>query len=183
MLTTLNRAKKLMGIEPGDDFRDDEISMLLSAASSAVEDYCRRTFRLQSHTEKVSGRRGEYLQLKNYPVHSATVYERMDQPYTDVEMLDDGILFRPGGWPGGERSITVSYDAGYVLPSDEPGEPAATLPAAIEYAVVLMIQHMERAPGVTAERVGDLSVSYSPNDLDMPAAAKALLSSYVRPEV
>lgn len=182
MLTTLAKAR-LLGVDPAGDMPDAELTALLTVASAAIEEKCRRRFKLQQYTGRVNGMRGQYLYLPNYPVHSISIYEKPDLPFTDVETLDNGIFFRYCGWPGGERGLSVTYTAGYVLPGDATEDNPSTLPETLEYACVLMAKHLQREPGVTSERVGDISVAYAAAEADMPMAVKALIAPHVRPEL
>ncbi|WP_342410612.1 phage gp6-like head-tail connector protein [Paenibacillus sp. FSL R10-2778] len=182
MLTTLDKARTL-GIDPSGEIPDNELAALLTIASVAIEEVCRRNFKLQSYSERVSGMRGSYLRLPNYPVHEVRIYEMANRPFEDVERLEHGILFRHCGWPGGERGLTVNYTAGYVLPNDATEENPATLPETLEYACVLLAKHLQREHGVSSERVGDISVTYSAAEADMPMAVKSLINPHIRPEL
>ena len=183
MLTTLSKAKLMMGIEVEDDSQDDELLSLIVVASTMIEEVCRRVFKLQTHTSKVTGLPGKYIRLPQYPVHAITSISGPYGELAGVETLDSGILYREGGWPRENRSITVTYQAGYVLPGDATDNDPATLPETLEYACILMIKHLQREPGVQSERVGDISVSYSAAESDMPSAVKALITPHIRPEM
>ncbi|OMF28309.1 hypothetical protein [Paenibacillus sp. FSL H8-0259] len=182
MLTTLAKAR-LLGIDPTGDLQDVELTALLTVASAAIEEKCRRAFKLQEYTGRVNGMSGQYLYLPNYPVHSISVYHKPEHPFTDVETLDNGVFFRRCGWPGGERGLSVTYTAGYVLPEDATEENPSTLPETLEYACVLMAKHLQREPGIASERVGDISVAYAAAEADMPLAVKSLIAPHIRPEL
>ncbi|GBF73059.1 hypothetical protein PA598K_01344 [Paenibacillus sp. 598K] len=182
MLTTIERARR-MGVDPSEAMPDEELTMLIAVASTAIEEYCRRKFGMAEHSDRASGMRGPYLQLPNYPIHSVVIGRDFEHPVEDVSILADGILFSRCGWPGGIRDYAVTYTAGYVLPSQETEDNVTTLPATLEYACVLMIKHLQREHGVASERVGDISVSYSAAEADMPSAVKAMLAPHVRPEI
>ncbi|ULO08930.1 phage gp6-like head-tail connector protein [Paenibacillus sp. 19GGS1-52] len=182
MLTTLTKAR-LLGIDPTGEIPDEELTALLIVASTAIEEKCRRRFKLQEYNGQVNGMRGQYLYLPNYPVHYLSIYERPDHPFIDVETLDNGIFFRRCGWPGGERGLSVTYTAGYVLPEDATEDTPSTLPETLEYACVLMVKHLQREPGIASERVGDISVAYAAAEADMPMAVKALIAPHIRPEL
>ncbi|MEY9097091.1 hypothetical protein ABH899_005786, partial [Paenibacillus sp. RC84] len=87
---------------------------------------------------------------------------------------ENGMLFRRSGWPCGTRTVEVEYLAGYILPSDEPGAEKATLPENYELACILYAQMLMRSPGVTSERVGDISVTYESGE-GMPQTIKDLI--------
>ncbi|MNX97688.1 hypothetical protein D3C86_1300640 [compost metagenome] len=86
------------------------------------------------------------------------------------------MLFRRSGWPCGARIIEVEYSAGYILPSDQEGAAASTLPENYSLACILYAQMLMRTPGVQSERVGDISVAYKDDGGDLPAAVKSLIS-------
>jgi hypothetical protein len=185
VLTTLKNAKTLLKIPLEDDTEDGFLLALLSASSAAIEDYCNRSFKLQEYSGiKCDGVHGKYLLLPNYPIQSVALLQFGSSPeFPDNYEIDPdrGMLYRSCGWPCGERSITVTYTAGYVLPSDAPGDPASTLPEPLEMACILFAQTLQRMPGVTAERVGDISVSYASNEGEgLPFAVKALINPYRR---
>lgn len=185
MLTTLAKAKTLLQI-PQLDIEDDLfIEPMLAAASSAIEDYCRRSFGYQAYTNgKFNGVRGSFLLLPNYPVHTVELLQigGGPEPTDSFEIdTDNGTLYRKCGWPRGERSITVTYTAGYVLPGEDPIEGIPPLPESLELACILLAQTLAREPGITAERVGDISVSYAANDgAGLPSAVKALINPHRR---
>ncbi|WP_235206850.1 head-tail connector protein [Paenibacillus tyrfis] len=69
-----------------------------------------------------------------------------------------------------------------MLPHDDPQAPASTLPTSLEHACVLLAPHLQRTAGVTAERVGDISVTYESGDGGgFPSAVLALIRPYERP--
>lgn len=182
MLTTIKRYKRLMGL-PEDVFSEDgTLTMLIAAASSAIEARCRRLFAYGTWTEVVDGVSGNYILLSNYPIHSVETISSGDKEL-DAYQVDHqrGMLYRSCGWPCHERSIVVTYTAGYTLPSDDPQDPESDLPASLEHACVLLVPHLQRTAGVTAERVGDISVSYESGSVDLPSAVCALIRPYERP--
>lgn len=76
----------------------------------------------------------------------------------------------------GTRNIKVEYTAGYVLPSDVAGAAESTLPRNYELACILFAQTLMQTPGVTSERVGDISVTYaSAASGVLPSAVAALI--------
>jgi hypothetical protein len=179
MLTTASNAVRLLG---GIEIPDFDLGMLIAAASQAIEERCRRTFRKQEHTEIYDGVTGRRLLLRNYPIHAASVQTAAGVPLTGFQIMqEEGMLFRREGWPCGERSIIVSYTAGYVLPGDATEENPRTIPEALEYACILMIKHMQREPGVQQERVGDISVTYSTEERHLPAAVENLIAPFIKP--
>jgi len=173
MLTTVDRARTLLRADPADDTL---LELLIPAASAVIETYCNRTFGFGEYTEQVGGHCGHYIVLRNYPIVSvASINGKTDLSAYTIER-DRGMIWRPG-WIC-RKPVTVVYTAGYVLPGDDPVEGVAPLPADIEYGCILMIQQMQREPGVTSERVGDLSITYAQEDGKMPPAVRALVGPY-----
>ncbi|WP_340004428.1 phage gp6-like head-tail connector protein [Paenibacillus sp. FSL K6-0276] len=179
MLTTVDRLQKAMGIQ-GDSLEEEMLQIQIAASSQAIENYCKRSFKLQSYTERHSGNsRSSYINLRNYPVKSIEQVVIPGKTVGEYEVLDEGRVFCPSGWPAGEQNINVTYTAGYVLPGDETEDNPRTLPEVLELACLFHAQLMLRTPGVTAERVGDISVNYSAESEGMPPTVVALISPYV----
>lgn len=172
MLTTVERARTMLRADPADD---SFLGLLIAAASAAIETYCNRKFGYGEYTELVGGGGRHILLLRNYPIVSvASINGKTDLSSFTIEK-DRGMIWRHG-WTC-RKPVPVVYTAGYILPDSETVDGVATLPADIEYGCVLMIQAMQREPGVTSERVGDLSVTYA-QETGMPAAVRALVGPY-----
>lgn len=178
MLATVERLK---GMLPGED--EDWLKLQIAAASIAIENYCKRTFKKQLYTELVSGHAtSNYLNLRNYPVHEVIKITND----LDFGILDDGRLYRAGGWPAGEHNIQVSYIGGYVLPGDATKEEPRTLPEPLELACLMyakiLCERYAMPADIQSERLGEMSVTYahqlSEKDI-MPPAVIALISPYV----
>ncbi|MGG6311570.1 hypothetical protein [Paenibacillus macerans] len=182
MLTTPEKAKSMTG----GTIPDEQLLPLLVAASAAIEERCRRIFKQQTYTETINTLKGPYQHVRQYPVRAVLVVHDRNGNYIPgtVEIVEDspGILFNRQGWPQGERAVTVSYEAGYILPEDEKEEMKANLPETLQYACILMAQHLLRNPGVLSERVGDISVTYEALNpsLPLPAAVEALIAPHIR---
>ncbi|WP_322925324.1 phage head-tail connector protein [Paenibacillus campi] len=179
MLIPLNRAKTLLGIPLDNDPAEDLLlTAAISAATSAIENYLNRKLEYGTYRQTLDAPGTPFLRLRNYPVHTVNSLEHRGMTVAagsyDIEP-DNGMLFRRDGWGCGERIIAVEYVAGYILPSETPGAPDSTLPPNMEYACALLAQTLMRQPGVTAERVGDLSVNYKDDGGDLPGVVKALL--------
>ncbi len=174
MLTTVERARTMLRADPSDD---DLLALLIPAASVAIETYCKRSFGLAEYTEKEEPPKRDYVLLRNYPIASvASINGKTSLDGYDIDN-ERGMISREG-WERSRKPIEIVYTAGYVLPKDTMEEKPATLPADLEYACVLLIQQMQREPGVTSERVGDLAVTYAQDDGRMPAAVRALAGPY-----
>ncbi|ALA41358.1 hypothetical protein ABE82_07430 [Paenibacillus peoriae] len=180
MLTTIAKVKGQLGIPIEDTSEDNNLNMYIMAASQAIESFCRRSFKKQTYTEVLDGSGSSFLVLRNFPVFSGVA--TMDKDQFAVEANEDGILFLPKGWNTGQRSITVRYEAGYVLPGDDSADNPRTLPEAVEVACIFVVQGMLQNPtaiGVKSERVGDVSVTYGDTDALFSSTVQALLSPYV----
>ncbi|WP_256865185.1 phage gp6-like head-tail connector protein [Paenibacillus sp. 32352] len=177
-MTTLERAKRLLQIPP-DDTSQDDIVVYLMASSQAIEKFCKRAFRKSIYTETVSGSGSMHLVLREFPIHDVLNVKIGEQEITDYRIIPEGMLFRAAGWPKGSYNVHVQYEAGYVLPGDETPENPRTLPETLEIACVMYAQALMREPGVSAERVGDLSVTYANEGEGLPFAVKALITPYI----
>jgi len=205
-LTTVSAVKGTLGVSSRKF--DAEIDRLISAATSAIEQYVRHVYSKQTYDETVTGTSHTLLLLTNTPIVSVSAIVCQSSPITDYSIRDAeaGILYRQAGWASGEwvgwaasggRPImgsapeemlyTVTYVAGY----DLPGTADANLPAYIEQAcietVVDWYRSAKRDDAVKSKTVGDLAITYkSPTAVQaivehrLPAGARALLSRRVR---
>ncbi|MED1792891.1 phage head-tail connector protein [Brevibacillus nitrificans] len=182
MLATIEKAKPLLGIQAEDTTADGPLALYLAAATSAIEEYCRRSFRLQEYRDrKHDGTSGKYLLLEGYPIIHVSKVQLDGTDISDYEIISEkGMLFRKGGWGVGDQQITLSYTAGYVLPGNASSENPQTLPEPLELACILLCQTLMRTPGVTSERVGDLAVTYANDGDGLPSAVKSLVNPYRR---
>lgn len=173
MLTTLDRLKNTVKIA---FLEDDQLVFLIRAASADILRYLDRPLERQSLTETLNGSSSsKFLNLSLYPVQSVTSVQAWTEIIQDsVLVKESGRLYRAKGWPAGVLNIVVSYDGGYVLP----GEEGADLPEDIELACILRVQELMRQPGVTSERVGDISVTYEGGE--MSSAVRSLLDGHRR---
>lgn len=182
MLTTIEKAKSMLGIPADDDSAEGQLTLYLAAATSAIETYCRRSFRLQEYNDrKHDGTSGRYLLLQGYPILQVSKVQIDGVDIMDYEIVSDkGMLFRKDGWCAADRQITLTYTAGYVLPGDATADNPQTLPEALELACILFCQTLMRTPGVTSERVGDLAVTYANEGDGLPSAVKSLVIPHKR---
>lgn len=180
MLATLKTAKQYMSIPEDDISQDLVILTALQAASATIERETNRSFKQKSYLQTLDGSGTQFLRLRNYPVHSVSRLDVCGADWMERKFnieSDNGMLFYRSGWPCGARLVEVEYLAGYILPSDEPGAPAATLPKNYELACILYAQMLMREQGVTSERVGDISVTYKDEGRALPGVIKALIQS------
>jgi hypothetical protein len=183
MLSTLDKIKSLLQIPLDDTAEDEQLIILLTSASCAIESFCGRTFRRQDRTQTASGG-GHYLTLRNYPVHSIQEITGPCGPISDYTKLDHGVLFRKYGWPEGLHAIQVAYNAGYTLPGDSTPEIPADLPSDLEYACLLFVKMLyQNQFGLHSERLGDHSVTFlaskEGDNIELPQPVRALAAPHV----
>ncbi|WP_088832631.1 phage gp6-like head-tail connector protein [Paenibacillus tyrfis] len=181
MLTTLERFKELLQGEYGPDA---ELKIYLLAASQAIESFCKRSFRKQQYTERLSGYKSDYINLRNFPVASVESLTGPTGEITDYEILSEGRLYRSSGWPIGKHNIQVAYTGGYVLPGDTTPDNPRTLPESIELACLFLAKTtLSGQLGIAAERFGDYSVTYNVktdgSGFELPGAVISLISPYI----
>ena len=158
-----------------------ELNWLINVASDRMEAECNRAFAKTLHTAEAylgDGRR--LLALRQYPVLSVSLVtlggEEIGDFSTDPAA---GLLFRQNGWPK-HAEISVTYDAGYVLPKDASDEQPRTLPFELEAACVLLVAQLYNQRGsehLSAEAVGPLKWTY----LEEIPAVRASMNKYRRP--
>ncbi|WP_218154757.1 phage gp6-like head-tail connector protein [Paenibacillus sp. UNC496MF] len=169
--------ERLKGM-PGFAMYDaDYLTLLIAAASAQIEAYLNRKLALQEVTERKNGSEASpYLHLSRYPIVGEVTAEVCGEPLDDVDVLNPelGRLYRKGGWPSGIGNVRVTYTGGYILP----GNDDSNLPDNIELACILEVQQLMRTPGVTSERVGEISVTYATEK--MSSASRSLLDGYRR---
>lgn len=164
-----------------DQALDEQLNMLIVAASQSIEHYCKRTFRKTLHTERYDGGTKE-IALHHFPVHSVkSVTATQEGSLTDYELFPDGTLWRETGWPAGARSIKVVYEAGYILPNETTETEPQTLPQCVELACLRYVQLLyEGQIGKTSERLGDYAVTYAQAaEGNLPQAVVLLLQPSV----
>lgn len=179
MLTTLNRAKPFLGIPLEVVEHDMTLELALSASSVAIERECNRELGMKVSKQIIDGSGTKFLRLRNFPIHSVSMLKDkgtivgLDEFSIEAE---SGMLFRRSGWTHGARTIEVEYLSGYILPNDTEDATEATLPRNYELACILYAQTLMQTPGVSSERVGDISVNYTAlASGDLPAAVAALI--------
>ena len=205
-LTTTAAIKGVLGVSSVKF--DAELTRLIGAATSAIEEYVQHIFAKQTYVERVNGSSHPMLMLTQTPIVSVTTVLCDSSPVTDFEIHDakTGVLYRQAGWSAaawvgwgtsgdsqriqgtGELIYTVTYEAGYVTP----GLPDPDLPSHIEQAcietVVDWYRSSKRDSAVKSKKVGDLAIAYKslaagemdPESMRLPAGARALLSRRAR---
>lgn len=164
MLTTLKKAKEILGIPVEETADDPYLYAALQASQELIESLIGYELERKRHTQTVDGPGTHYLILQHYPIREVFKLKVCDaEQQLDSFRIEskNGILFRRNCWPCGDRIIDIEYEAGYILPSDDPNAPASDLPFKYVLASILLAQIIMREQGVNSETVGDISVSYS----------------------
>lgn len=181
-LTTLAGVKIEAGIT--DTTNDSTLEALINSCSSAVRVFLDRILKKTTYTsEPYAVNNSQMLYLYNYPITALPTVIQSGAPNTKFSMSSEderiGRLYLGTGWTGnsfsrgtfpdsfaGERSILVTYSAGYFLPADLgylAGDPAS-LPLAISYAVNRAVITRFRTMKTNAEglaSLGEGGLSYS----------------------
>ncbi|ACL59909.1 hypothetical protein [Methylobacterium nodulans] len=190
-LTTVENVRRDLGL--GSAPADAQIERHIAAASSRAASYCNRVFGRHTVRERISlpdAGRGESVVLGRSPV-ARIVSVTQDGALLDPGQYEtDGLsLFllsagRRSPWPG--RELDVVYEAGWVLPGEDPAAApgrAEPLPAEIERAVILLvgsaISTSTRDPMLKSEQVEgigqrDWYVQGASAALPLPEAEEAL---------
>ncbi len=166
----------------------DEQAALISDASRAIEDYCRRSFGQATVTESYSGGNRGRIWLRNRPVVSVASVTIGGAEYTNADggdwivVAETGELVRGSGdcdpqfapwFPAGTSNITVEYTHGY-----------STVPGPVKRACILAIRQLadlaKSGTAYVSESIGDYSYNRGSMAPDaIPNAALRLLGPYV----
>jgi hypothetical protein len=192
-LTTLARARALLGFAAGDD---TAVGILIDQASRAIADHCRRPFGIETVRETRECVEPGGMLLARSPVTAfAEVLDGSEiiSPSGYRYDAEAGCLYRVAsdgslsGW-WWSTALAVTYTAGYVLPSDTNGAPATTLPPPVERAAIRIVGAYLSMKGrdtliksETTEGVGSTTwwVPGTASSLPDPEAEQ-LLAPYVR---
>lgn len=138
----------------------------ITAASAAIQRYCGQTLTAVEDDEvtlDVVG--GSRLILPELPVTAVSAVVEDDEELDeddDYKLGQHGILHRIGrSWATGIQIVTVTYDHGYATLPDDVVD-VCVRAAARAYQAGLRASAMEAVPGVSAESLGDHSVTYAP---------------------
>lgn len=134
-LATLQQARDTVGVTTAD--QDTTLLRFLQASSDRIQAACRRVFPRAAYTETIQGSDHFALVLSRRPVvavSSVSIDGLIDTTYT-LDDRDAGILRRTERWPmqgligfgmaeyfdarNAVKQCSVSYTAGYLLPSDD----------------------------------------------------------------
>ena len=175
---TLNEVKSHLRLETADSIYEEERDLLLALIKTAreqAEEHTRRAFLTQTWTVHFDNWPGDDFICLPYPPLISTTHIKHTDPdgvqstFTDYStdtgtpgriVLDDGYT-----WPTDtlrpRSPIEIQFVAGY-------GATAASVPASIKQAILLMIGHLYE----NRDRIAYTSVS------EIPFAVDSLLASY-----
>ncbi|MEV0823847.1 hypothetical protein [Nonomuraea rubra] len=176
MLATLADVTARLGreLEPEETARVDA---LISDVSALVQAYTRRTFgRAVNDVITLTSPADQMLELPGGPVHQVMQVSIDGHPVTDWSLVQS-TLWRRWGWrlhwlDLKPSEVTVTYTHG-----------ADDVPDDVKTVVCQeVIRLLSGTPGVQAESVGDVSITYadSGGSVGLSAAAKKALNKYRR---
>lgn len=167
-----------------------DLALLISAASTAIENFCGRVFAQASVDELLDGNGVNFLPVSRPPIDSVTAVTvegtALDNSGGDEWVVkESGLgLYRGDGtsdprhagtWPRGTSNVRAQYTGGYV-----------TTPKPVVQAALLTVKHLAdsgAATGVYAsETIGDYEYQRGVAgraDVAIPLAAQFLLGPYV----
>lgn len=174
-LTTRDDVKVYMNLTDTD--KDEIIDAEIDAVSSAIEDYCNRTFVARSITaEKIDGDGTVELQLRFPIISIGTV---VNDTITVVETTnweqyaESGLVVLTDGtaWAGGIKKITITYRYGF----NDGDLPRSVVSAANLWAMKRFSDVKENRVGVSSVTRGDESISY---EKGMPKEVRSMVDPY-----
>lgn len=193
-LVTVDQAKAMLGIAPGDTSHDAQIQQHISASSIAINNFCDRIFVVQGYRDQVRnayGCYGEAFVTRQYPIAVdsesglplVAVTEdsaALDPAFMEVQ-TDNGSIWRLDGSLAAAAWATpllvVDYTAGFnPIPADVQG-------ACLEW-VGIRYGAVGRDPAIRSETIPDLitqvygSTSDTSSATAMPAAVRDYLIPY-----
>ena len=163
---------------------DDVIAALITPASEAIENFCRREFDETSHTEYFDGLDKDRIVLSHRPVTAVSgLWDDPSRDFDDASLVDTdeyvideerGIIrLLAGAFSDGVRNVKVTYTGGY-----------ATIPKDVAQACVMLVaawlhRGREGADGLTARNAGGTAQQFESQSL--PAAVRQVLLPYREP--
>jgi uncharacterized phiE125 gp8 family phage protein len=164
------------------DDHDDLLTSLISAASEAIENFCRRRFARAEYTEYHNGRGSPVLLLDHCPVQSvAEIRDDLDRDFDSAAPLDPGsyavypeeglVVLTADNFREGARNVRVIYSAGY-----------SQIPLDVARACIVLVaawfaRGRQGGDGVEREQLGPYSVKYAGRSL--PRDVTDLLLPYL----
>lgn len=188
-LTTKEAVQELLNIVGTDDTLIDN---LIDRVSAAIVLYCGREFAQQTYTETLTSIADYDLIVRHTPIVSVSLItlDGDTVPADDYTLQDPepGFIFNKNfwDWTGAEQLYSVTYIAGYILPSFTSG--TKNLPKDVEMAAIESVKaaYLGRAadPTSKSEMVPEVySVSRSvggSNSIGITDSSRLLLDAYKR---
>ena len=192
-LTTLATVKTELGITVTTF--DTVLERIINTVSEQIENYTKRKFKQQEHTEKYTGTNTLKLLLNQYPVSEVDEVIYKEESYTDYEIdYTSGILVSERIWEQTgiskglstrtaypKADIEVTYTAGYILPKDATEESPRTLPYDLEDACIEAVtaNYLSRGQdkSIVSERLMSASYTYD-RATGMPVSVIKKLAPY-----
>lgn len=157
-LCTLEDVKTLLQIPAASTSFDSILNLLIRSVSAQIQSYCNRVFGVDDYTDNLAPSGGQVLQLLNFPINTVTSVtvggSLLDSGnyFLYSQYKAAGQIYKPDGWygPMAVRGLTgdpfaplieivVVYNAGFVLPGDDPITGVADLPEDIQLAAMQMV--------------------------------------------
>lgn len=192
MLTTAQRVKdRLVGIgENVPVTHEVEIDRLISSLSAEFVSKTGRTLAKTTHTEEYTGRADlQVLHLNNWPIRSITIVtvdgttitagtESNQYKQLKNQRGEAWALFREEGWLSKAYGITITYEAGYVLPAESGANvPDDIMGAVTELAATFYLQRGKS--GLTTVSFEGLSQTFD----RWPFFIKDVVRAHRRPSI
>ncbi|MFD2330663.1 hypothetical protein ACFSR7_15530 [Cohnella sp. GCM10020058] len=188
MLATLDAVKRALLIPAGITDQDEELSAVLAAASTRIEQELGQKLGYGERSEVLDGSGTKYLRTRSYPILAVSGAKVGGSDVEGYEVAASaGMLYRASGWDSGERNVRLTLTAGYLLPGQtapEDADPAPeALPTPIERAAIILSRMIYAGEwGKDSERLGNsYSVTYSKGRAGgLPPVVEALIGPYKR---
>lgn len=149
-----------MPVEAGEEAM---VAVYLDVASTAVRDAAGTAISRTASTVTLEGAPGQWLTLPGAPVYEVSSVSIDGRAVTDWRLVS-GRLWRAGGWGACEPSeVSVTYTHGLLtVPADIVDLVCRmTAAALVAYRASTNGENLAATREVTAERLGDWSVSYA----------------------
>lgn len=186
-MTTLEAVFEMLGINinTASDTARNNITRLINAASSWIENMSGRKFGRQDYTEYHKGTGSQELVVNQWPIRSVKQIKSTADgaviPHNEYDITMTGyigVIYKDNGWAckgyiGGladdyiaeNRYLEVMYTAGYILPKDETEDEPSDLPADIQNVIWGIVQQefsimRNGAQGLSAYSMSDISWTF-----------------------
>lgn len=172
-ITTLAAVRTYLKIAEADTAQDGLLEALIDSVSEAAEKYTGRIFVKRTVVEETHYCHSSTLQLNHYPVLSVTELEQGGDAMAAADYTldaDTGIIDSAVPLDG---LVSATYQAGI---ADTP----ADCPKDLQLAAWQWISALVASPtgSVSAEKLGDYSVSYFRDEDNIPPCARKTFDRY-----